>query len=96
MTAMVLLTANSMHKPKHDDLSLDSHLVEIGLRTIGIMVKKTENEKLQSFQATCTELHQRTQQRCAEAAIMANNVDRSSCFVDIQYGVEGNSQHDDF
>ena len=62
MTAMVLLTANSMHRPKHSDLSLDSHLVEIGLQTIDKMVKETENETLQSFQATCTELHQRTQQ----------------------------------
>jgi hypothetical protein len=96
MTAMVLLTANSMHRPKHGDLLLDSHLVEIGLQTIDKMVKETENEMLQSFQATCTELHQRTQQRCAEAAIMANNVDCSSCFVDIQHGVEGNSHHDDF
>lgn len=46
MTAMVLLTANSMHKPNHDDLFLDSHIVKTGLQTIGIMVKETENEKL--------------------------------------------------
>ncbi|KAH7120847.1 fungal-specific transcription factor domain-containing protein [Dendryphion nanum] len=78
MTAMVLLTANSMHRPKHGDLSLDNHLVEIGLRTINTMAKDTENEILQSFQATCTELHQRTQQRCAEAAIMASNADGTS------------------
>ncbi|KFY17596.1 hypothetical protein V492_00538 [Pseudogymnoascus sp. VKM F-4246] len=96
MTAMVLLTANSLHKPNHNELFLDSHLVEAGLQTIGIMVKETENEKLQSFQATCIELHQRAQQRCAEAAIMANSVDRSPCFVDIQHGVEGNSHHDNF
>lgn len=75
MTAMVLLTANSMHRPKHSDLSLDSYLVEIGLQTIDKMVKETKNEMLQSFQATCTELHQRTQQRYTEANIMANNVD---------------------
>ncbi|KAK2802788.1 hypothetical protein FQN51_004316 [Onygenales sp. PD_10] len=79
-----------MHRPKHGDLSLDSHLVEIGLQRIDKMAKETENEALQSFQATCTELHQRMQQRCAEAAIMANNVDCSSCFVNTQHGVEGN------
>jgi hypothetical protein len=96
MTAMVLLTANSMHRPKHGDLFLDSHLVEIGLQTIDKMVKETENEWLQSFQATCTELHQHAQQRCAEAAIMANDADCSSCFVDIQHGVEEDRHHDDF
>lgn len=84
MSAMVLLTANSMDKPNHGDLSLDSHLVETGLRTISTMAKETENKKIQSFQATFIELHQRTQERCAEAAIMANNVDGSSRFVDIQ------------
>ena len=96
MTAMMLFIANSMHRPRHGDLSLDNHLVEIGLQTIDKMVKVAENEKLQSFQATCTELHKRTQQRCAGAAIMANNVDFSSCYVDIQHGVEGTSHHDDF
>lgn len=63
MTAMVLLTANSMHRPKHGDMSLDNDLVEIGLQTIDKMVKETENEMLKSFQATCTELHQCKQQR---------------------------------
>jgi hypothetical protein len=95
MTAMVLLTVNSMYQPKHGDLSLDSHLVEIGLQKIGKMVKETaQNEMLQSFQATCTELHQRTQQRCAEATILANNIDCSSWFVDSQHEIEGNSHHD--
>lgn len=94
MTAMVLLTAYSIHRPKHRDLSLDSHLVEIGLRTIDKMAKETEkNEMLKSFQATCTELHQRTQQRCAEASIMIDNVDCSSCIVDIHHGSEGNRHH---
>jgi hypothetical protein len=87
MTAMVLLTANSLHKLNHGDLSLDKHLVETGLQTIDKMVKETESETLQSFHATCTELHQRTQQRCAEAAIMANNVNYSSHYVHIQHGI---------
>jgi len=82
MTAMLLLTANSMHSPKHGDLFLDNHLVEIGLQTVDRMAKETGEGMLQSFQATCTELHQRAQQRCAEAAITANNVDWSSGFVD--------------
>ncbi|KFX92710.1 hypothetical protein O988_07158 [Pseudogymnoascus sp. VKM F-3808] len=63
MTAMVLLTANSMFKPNHGDLSLDRYLVETGLQTVGTMMKETESERLQSFQTTCIELHQRTQER---------------------------------
>lgn len=79
MTAMLLLTANSMHRPIHDDLFFDSHLVETGLQTIKDMMEETESETLQSFQATCSELHQRTQQKCAEAvAIMPNIVDYSA------------------
>ncbi len=83
MTAMVLLIANSMHRPNHGDLSLDSQLVEIGLQTVDKMAKETESEMLQTFQATCTELHQRTQQRCAEAAMMANHINCPSRFVGI-------------
>ena len=96
ITAMVLLTANSMHRPTHGDLSLDSHLVETGLQTIDKMVKETKNKMLQSFQATCTELHQRMQQRRAEAVIIASNIDCSSRFEDILLGIEGNNHQDDF
>ncbi|KAH8799847.1 fungal-specific transcription factor domain-containing protein [Xylogone sp. PMI_703] len=95
MTAMLLLTANSMHRPEHSNVSLDSNLVETGLQTVDKMARETESEMLQSFQATCTELHQRTQQRCAEAAIMANSVNCSSYFVGMQYGIEGNSHRGD-
>lgn len=75
MSAMLLLTANSMFKPKHGDLSLDSYLVDIGIQTIDRMAGETGDESLWSFQATCTELHQRTQLRCAEAAIVVTNAD---------------------
>lgn len=74
MTSVVLLIANSMHRPKHGDLSLDSHLVENGLQSMSEMIKETENEALQSFLATCTEMHQSMQQRCAAAAMIANGV----------------------
>ncbi|KAF2011116.1 hypothetical protein BU24DRAFT_355113 [Aaosphaeria arxii CBS 175.79] len=83
MTAMVLLTTNSMHEPRHSDLSLDSDLVEIGLQTVGRMAKETGHEGLHSFHATCTELHQRTQQKCAEAAIDGDNFGRSSYILNI-------------
>jgi hypothetical protein len=68
MTAMMLLVANSMHKPRHDNLFLDNHLVENGLQIVNKMVKETDSELLRSFQITCSELHQRTQEKCALAA----------------------------
>jgi hypothetical protein len=73
MTAMVLLVANSMQSPRHDDLPLDNHLVVVGLQTVDRIANETGNKAIQSFQRTCTELHQRTQQMCAEAAIVAAN-----------------------
>lgn len=75
MTAMLLLTANSLHRPEHRDMVLDIHLVDIGLQTVDGFVKETGDERLLSFQATCTELHQRAQQRRAETVIMADNAD---------------------
>ncbi|KAF1849108.1 uncharacterized protein K460DRAFT_278392 [Cucurbitaria berberidis CBS 394.84] len=96
MTAMVLLIANSMHRPKHSDSSLDRQLVDFGLQTVDRMVKETENETIRSCQATFAELHQLMQKRCAESAITANNVDWASCLVDMQHGIEGNSHQEDF
>lgn len=94
MTAMVLLTANSMHRPQHNKLALDSQLIEVGLQTLEKMVQETGSEMLKSFQATCAELYQHTQRRCDEAAIIANNVDYSSVFLDTKYGSEENGQSD--
>ncbi|EHK44580.1 hypothetical protein TRIATDRAFT_224048 [Trichoderma atroviride IMI 206040] len=89
MTAMVILTANSMHKPQHNNLALDSQLIEVGLQTVDQMVQETGNEMLKSFRATCAELHQHTQRRCVEAAIRANTVEYSSSFLATQNESEG-------
>lgn len=78
MTAMVLLTANSMHEPKHSDSFLDNHLVEIGLQKVRQMVMESESKTLQSFQATFIEIYHYSQQRCAKAARLASNADNSS------------------
>lgn len=77
MTSLVLLMANSMHKPKYDDLSLDLYLVETGLQTMDQLVKGTENEMLQCFQVTLNELHQLTQRRRVKPAVMSSSVDSS-------------------
>lgn len=71
---MVILTANSMHTPQHNNLALDSQLIEVGLQTVDKMVQETGSEMLKSFQDTCAELHQHTQRRCIEVARVANNV----------------------
>ena len=61
MTAMVVLTANSMHKPQHDDLVSDKELVSDGLQFLDKMVEDNKCEVLRTFHQTCTELHQRVQ-----------------------------------
>lgn len=81
MTAMMILTANSMHDPKHNNLFSDSHLVENGLQIVDKMAKKTGNDMLHSFQATCTELHKHMQRKCVEAGSIANDRERSSYLI---------------
>lgn len=66
MTAMMLLTANSMDDPQHDDMLSDKRLVEDGLQLLEQMVKETRSEALQSFQTTCTELHQYVQRKSGQ------------------------------
>lgn len=94
MTAMVILTANGMHKPQHNNLVSDIRLIEAGLQTVDKMVQETGSEMLKSFQATCAELHQHTQRRCLEAAIMANDVDYTSSFLATQNSSDSNGHSD--
>lgn len=70
MTAMVLLTVKSMQNPRHDDVSLDVHLLEGSLRKIHQMVEDTKSEALQSFQETFTELRQQAHRKSNEPAIL--------------------------
>jgi hypothetical protein len=78
MTAMMLLTANSMHDPEHDNVITDSDLVEDWLHIIDRKVKETGNDMLRSFHANSTELHQHVQRKCAEAGVIANGRDYPS------------------
>ena len=77
MTSLVLLMANSIHKPKNGDFPLDTYLIETGLQVIDQLVKWPENEALQSFQTILIELHQLMQQRRAKATMMTSNVEGS-------------------
>jgi hypothetical protein len=74
MTAMLLLTFNSMQNPQHDQVSLDSHLVDTGLQMLDQVAEETQSEVVRSFRETCTHLHRDAQQRRAEASIVANSL----------------------
>jgi hypothetical protein len=96
MTAMMLLTANSMHKPQHDNSSLDKQLVDAGLQSLDRIVEETKSEVMQSFQETCTELHRRAQQMRGQAIMMANERHFFSHLPDIQSESEIHGHRDGF
>ena len=73
MTAMVLLTANSMRRPRHEKMAFDSQLVSSGLEMVQTMAAQTGNDGLQSFRDTCGELHQEAQRRSLIASSMEAN-----------------------
>ncbi|KAH7122740.1 fungal-specific transcription factor domain-containing protein [Dendryphion nanum] len=74
MTAILLLTFNSMQRPQHDLLSLDNELVDKGLQMLDRVEEETQSEIVRSFRKTCTGLHRDAQQRRAEASVMANSL----------------------
>jgi len=78
MTAMLLLTFNSMQRPQHDQLLLDDRLVDRGLQMLDRIMEEIQSEIVHSFCKTCTELHQNAQQRRAEARVMANSLNLSA------------------
>jgi hypothetical protein len=78
MTAMLLLTFNSMQRPQHDQLSLDNELVDTGLQMLDQITEETQSEKVRSFRKICTGLHWDAQQRRAEASMIANSLDLST------------------
>lgn len=75
MTAMMLLTANNMHKLHHDKLFWDKHLVDSGLQMLDKIAEETRSELLLSFHGTCTELLGQAQQMHDQAVVMADNHD---------------------
>jgi hypothetical protein len=81
MSAMMLLTANSMQNPQHDKLSLDNRLVEAGLQTIDKIVEETQSNVVRSFRDTFTKLDQDARRRRIEATAIANNAHLSTLFV---------------
>lgn len=80
MTAMMLLTANNMHKPQYAKLSFDNQLVDAGLQSLDKMVEETQSEALRSFHERCAELHQHAQQRRGPVIMTVNNHDLLSHF----------------
>jgi len=74
MSAMLLLTFNSMQRPQHDQLSLDYQLVERGLKVLDEVAEETQSEIVRSFRQTCAGLHRDVERRRAEANVMADNI----------------------
>jgi hypothetical protein len=78
MTAMLLLTFNSMQRPQHDQASFDSQLVDRGLQMLDQIAEETQSEVVRSFRKTCAELHLDAQRKGAEASVMANTLNLST------------------
>lgn len=66
MTAMMLLIANSMHKPQHDKLFSDTQLIKHSLQTLDQMVEETQSVGLRSLRETCVELNKDALRRRGE------------------------------
>ena len=67
MTAMLLLTFNSMQRPQHNQLSLDNQLVDRGLKMLDQVADETQSEIVLNFRKTCAGLHQRSaEMRCSQ------------------------------
>ncbi|KAF2715925.1 hypothetical protein K431DRAFT_316901 [Polychaeton citri CBS 116435] len=75
ITAMVLLTASSMHRLRLDNFSLDEQLVSEGLQVLDGIAQETQSDELRSFHETCAALHRKVQQKRSEAISMANTQD---------------------
>lgn len=77
MTAMLLLTANNMCRPWHENLSSDSQLFNSGLQNVSKMVQDTNHEGLRFFRDACIELDQEAHRRSSRAvnSMGANNLE---------------------
>ena len=85
MTATVILTAQSMYMPQHDQSAGDEQLVNCGIQTLRKVAYDTNSEKLQYFHRTCVELHLLAQNSHPHRATTSNNRDngtddRDLCF----------------
>lgn len=63
MTAMLLVTANNMRRPWHENMFSDTQLLNSGLQVVGKMVEDTGHEGLRSFRDACIELDQEAHRR---------------------------------
>jgi hypothetical protein len=73
MTATVILTAQSMYMPEHDQSAGDEQLVNRGIQTLKNMAHDTNSEKLQYFYRTCVELHLLAQKSHRQGKKTSNN-----------------------
>lgn len=93
MTAMLLLTANTMHNPQHELATGDSQLVDAALQKLDKIVDETKVDELRAFYDTCTDLHQHAQQKRFQMMtwpmMSANDGDSELNFLDPGWPQEG-------
>lgn len=73
MTAMMLLIANTMHRPDHGYYSLDSQLIDVGMKTVDRMADGRRNDVLEVFRVTFVELRRDAWRRHKAATTMVNS-----------------------
>ena len=75
MTAMMLLIANTMHRPDHSHYLLDSQLIDVGMKTVDRMADGSRNDALEAFRVTFVELRRDAWHRHRAAATIVNSSD---------------------
>ena len=80
MTAMVLLTAHSIHRAGHTKVFFDKELVDAGLKVLDRIVEETKSDDLRSVRDTCIELQDKAQQRRRQDYMIANSRDLTLSF----------------
>lgn len=86
MTAMMLLTANTMHRPDHGYYSLDSQLIDVGMKTVDRMAEGSKSDALEAFKVTFVELRRDAWRRHRAAITMVNS---SEFYTEFMIGERG-------
>lgn len=72
MTAIMLLTANTMHRPDHGYYSSDSHIIDVGMKTVDLIADGSGNDTIKAFRATLVELRHDAWRRHKAATVMVD------------------------
>lgn len=73
MTAIMLLIANAMHRPDHGYCSIDSQLIDVGMKTADKMADGSRNGSLEAVRVTFVELRRDARRRHRAATTTVNS-----------------------